>query len=266
VTVETVISTDGTRIACWCSGEGPPLVFLHGAAIDHREFSSLAPWLEPHFSVWAVDRRGRGASGDGPEYAIEREFEDLAAVVDAIGAEVNIVGQSYGATVALGALPLVPNMRRAVLFDPRANVGGDVSSWADELDAMLAAGEHGEILMKIYRAVLPEMADSYRASPEFEPDLSMAHTIPRESRTNDYRPFDPRPYAAVDTPVLFLTGSASAPEFHRTIEAAHAVLPNSKVTVLAGHDHVAIWKAPELVARHIIEFLRDDDQQSRGTP
>jgi pimeloyl-ACP methyl ester carboxylesterase len=74
-------------------------VFLRGAAIDRRELASLAPWLEPHFSVWAVDRRGRGASDDGPDHAIEREFEDLAAVVDAIGAEANVLGQSYGATV-----------------------------------------------------------------------------------------------------------------------------------------------------------------------
>jgi pimeloyl-ACP methyl ester carboxylesterase len=152
-------------------------------------------------------------------------------VVDAIGAEADLLGQSYGATVALGALPLVPRIRRAVLFDPRAYLGGEVTSWADELDAMLAAGEREAMLMKIYRAVLPERADELRAAPEFEQDLRLVPTIPRESRTNDYRPFDPRPYAAVDTPALFLTGSASGPEFHRTIEAAHAVLRNSKVTV-----------------------------------
>src|SRR3954471_7517403 len=86
---------------------------------DHREFSStVARWLEPHFSVWAMDRRGRGASGDGPRYALEREFEDVAAVIDVIGGPVDGVGYSFGATVALGALPLTTNVRRAVLMTP----------------------------------------------------------------------------------------------------------------------------------------------------
>src|SRR5918999_1087397 len=110
VTIEMVRSKDGTPIACWRSGEGPPLVFVHGMAVDHRKFDlTVAPWLQRHFSVWAIDRRGRGASGDSGSYAVEREFEDVAAVVDAIGGPVDVFGMSFGATVALGALPLARN-------------------------------------------------------------------------------------------------------------------------------------------------------------
>jgi pimeloyl-ACP methyl ester carboxylesterase len=86
VTVETVESKDGTRIACKRSGDGPPLVLVPGTGGDHTSLSMLGLFLEPHFSTWTVDRRGRRESGDGPAYAIEREFEDVAAVVDAIGA------------------------------------------------------------------------------------------------------------------------------------------------------------------------------------
>jgi peptide-methionine (S)-S-oxide reductase len=81
----TITSKDGTRIAYSRSGSGPPLVLVHGTTADHTRWARVLPELEPHFTVYAMDRRGRGGSGDAADYAIEREFEDVAAVVDAIG-------------------------------------------------------------------------------------------------------------------------------------------------------------------------------------
>ena len=78
------VSADGTEIAYWSSGEGPPLVLVHGATADHNRWRPLLPYLEPRRTVLAVDRRGRGESGDAPDYHIAREFEDVAAVVDAV--------------------------------------------------------------------------------------------------------------------------------------------------------------------------------------
>jgi pimeloyl-ACP methyl ester carboxylesterase len=85
-TMTRVESRDGTEIAVWTSGHGPPLVLVHGAVADHARWRPLLPHLEPHVTVHAMDRRGRGASGDAPGYAIEREFEDVAAVVRAVAA------------------------------------------------------------------------------------------------------------------------------------------------------------------------------------
>jgi pimeloyl-ACP methyl ester carboxylesterase len=100
---EIVTSKDGTRIACFRSGEGPPLVLVHGTAADHGRWRPVLPAFEERFTVCAVDRRGRGGSGDSDDYAIEREFEDVAAVVDSLGEPVNLLGHSYGALCALEA-------------------------------------------------------------------------------------------------------------------------------------------------------------------
>ncbi|MGH3113477.1 MAG: alpha/beta fold hydrolase, partial [Gaiellaceae bacterium] len=98
-----VSSADGTRIGYQRSGEGPPLVLVHGATGAHWSFRFLVPTLVDRFTVYALDRRGRGESGDRTEYAIEREFEDVAAVVDSLDESASVLGHSYGATVALGA-------------------------------------------------------------------------------------------------------------------------------------------------------------------
>ena len=90
---ETVTSVDDTPIAYWPSGVGPPLVLVHGTAADHIRWTPVLPVFEQHFTVCAVDRRGRGGSGDSGDYAIEREFEDIAAVVDSLGSQ-----RSYWAT------------------------------------------------------------------------------------------------------------------------------------------------------------------------
>ena len=78
----SVTSPDGTPIAVFSSGDGPPLLLVHGATADHTTWRSLGPVLEPRFRLLAIDRRGRGASGDGPAYSIEKEYEDLATVAD----------------------------------------------------------------------------------------------------------------------------------------------------------------------------------------
>src|SRR5438270_592473 len=90
-------------IATTRTGHGPPLVLVHGTTADHTRWAPLLPVLDELFTVHAVDRRGRGASGDDPDHAIEREFEDVAAVVDAIAEPVHLLGHSYGAICALEA-------------------------------------------------------------------------------------------------------------------------------------------------------------------
>src|SRR5690349_18162579 len=99
----TARSKDGTSIAFTRSGSGPPLVLVHGTTADHTRWAPILPELETRFTVHAVDRRGRGGSGDGPRYALDREFDDIAAVVDAIGAPVMLLGHSYGAICSLEA-------------------------------------------------------------------------------------------------------------------------------------------------------------------
>jgi pimeloyl-ACP methyl ester carboxylesterase len=115
----SVASRDGSQIAYWTSGSGPPLVLLHGAPADHTRWRPLLPYLEPYATAHALDRRGGGASGDAPEY-LGREYEDVAAVVDAVAASgqpVDVYGHSHGGIVAFGAAALTTNFRRLVLYE-----------------------------------------------------------------------------------------------------------------------------------------------------
>ena len=115
-TIRRTVSADGTEIGYGSSGEGPPVLLVHGALSDHMRFEALRPHLEPHATVYAMDRRGRGFSGDGPDYDIEREYEDVAAVVDAIALAadrpVRVYGHSSGGIYAYGAASLTAKHRR----------------------------------------------------------------------------------------------------------------------------------------------------------
>jgi alpha-beta hydrolase superfamily lysophospholipase len=98
--MKTVTSADGTLIAYEQGGKGPPLVLVHGTTANRTRWASVRARFEAHFTVTAMDRRGCGDSGDNPDYAIEREFEDVVAVVNALGAPVLLFGHSYGALCA----------------------------------------------------------------------------------------------------------------------------------------------------------------------
>jgi pimeloyl-ACP methyl ester carboxylesterase len=114
-----VTSADGTRIAYERSGSGPPLVLVHGSLNDHGIWAAVAPALAQHFTVYAMDRRGRGESGTSSEPELERQFEDVLAVIDAAGAPVDLIGHSFGAHCALGAAAMAPErVKHLVLYEP----------------------------------------------------------------------------------------------------------------------------------------------------
>ncbi len=114
-----IASPDGTRIAAWRSGAGRPLVLVHGTTADHNRWRPVLKAFESKATVYTFDRRGRGESGDGATYAIEREFEDVAAVVDKAasdsGGPVDLLGHSHGAICSIGGVSRTPNERRLLL-------------------------------------------------------------------------------------------------------------------------------------------------------
>jgi pimeloyl-ACP methyl ester carboxylesterase len=117
VTMHKVTSPDGTRISCHRSGAGQPLVLVAGTGAANPKAWPVFSALEQHFTVYAVDRRGHGSSGDSPTYGIEREFEDIAAVVDSIGEPANLLGHSFGGLCALEAALLTQNIRKLILYE-----------------------------------------------------------------------------------------------------------------------------------------------------
>src|SRR5262249_42607270 len=150
--MEIIRSKDGTPIAAWRSGVGAPLLLVHGTTGDHTGWASVSAALERHFTVWTLDRRGRGASGDAPAYALEREGEDIAAVMDAIGGEVHVLGPSFGGLCALEAALLTPHLGRLILYEPTILSGDPNRPGVSDahLQALLDAGHSEEALLYFF--------------------------------------------------------------------------------------------------------------------
>jgi pimeloyl-ACP methyl ester carboxylesterase len=264
-TPTTVTSRDGTEIGFFTTGHGPPLLLVHGALGDHTRWDVLRPHLEPLFTVHAMDRRGRGASGDHPDYDVAREFEDVAAVIDAVadlsGTSVDVCGSSAGASFAIAAASLTSSIRRLVLFEPptRETMAALPAGLADRLDVLLAAGDREGVLTTAYRELvgLPDASiEHLRAQPEWSNRLAAAHTIVRELRIPPDRFFDAQQAAHVTVPSIVLIGSETPDRFRASSEAVAAALPQARVALLEGQGHGAELLAPELVAGEVLAFLR----------
>jgi pimeloyl-ACP methyl ester carboxylesterase len=254
------VTSDGTHIAYARTGEGPPLVLVHGTAADHTRWAPILPRLEEHFTVYAVDRRGRGKSGDAASYAIEREFEDVAAVVDSIGQPAYVLGHSYGAICSLEAATRTRNIRKLAAYEPP--IPSDLPIYPpgiiERLQAALDAGDKAAVVTTFFREVV-RMPDHelrmLQSLPNWPDRVAAAPTIPRELRAHEAYRFDPARFSGVRVPVLLLLGGDSPPFFAAAIEKAHAAISGSQVVVMPGQQHTAINTAPELFLKHVLEFL-----------
>lgn len=257
--VEHVTSRDGTRIAYRRIGNGPPLVLVHGTTSAHWSFRLLVPALVDRFAVYALDRRGRGESGDRPEHAIEREFEDLAAVVDSIEEPASLFGHSYGATVALGAAPLARNLRKLVLYEPAPGISAVPSEHLEGIEELVARDEPEQAAVLALRSfgLAPEELEQMRASPTWPARVAAAHTIAREVRAEEAYRVDPRRFRDLTAPTLLLLGEESPGWAGEGTERIRALLPDARVAVLRGQGHAAIMTAPGLVADEVGRFLSE---------
>jgi pimeloyl-ACP methyl ester carboxylesterase len=267
-TMTRVASRDGTEIAYWTSGNGPPLVLVHGAPADHTRWSPLLPYLEAHATVHAMDRRGRGASGDAPDYALAREFEDVAAVVDAVAeasrSAVDVYGHSYGGIVAFGAANVTSNIRKLVLYEgwpvPNPEVFALPPGVEEQVDALLARGDHEAIVETVFRAALlmdDEELAGLRALPSWQGRIASAHALPRELRACVEAALDAEQAARISVPTLLMTGEVSPDPSKAAIDAVAAALPDVRTVVLEGQEHVADILGPEVFAEHLFAFLRE---------
>ena len=118
--MEPVKTRDGGDLACWRSGSGPPLLLVHGSISDRTIWDAIRPRLERLYTVYVVNRRGREGSPPLEIVDLEREFRDVAAVVDAIGEPVHLLGHSFGAVCSLGAAVYTDRIRSLMLFEPPA--------------------------------------------------------------------------------------------------------------------------------------------------
>jgi pimeloyl-ACP methyl ester carboxylesterase len=262
--MEIAISTDGTPIAFWRSGTGPTLLLVHGATADHTTTWRLVlEALEANFTVCAMDRRGRGGSGDGASYALAREAEDVAAVVDAIGEPVSLVGHSFGALCGIEAALVTSGIRKLVLYEgvPLRGIDQYPAGLRERLAALVEAGDVEGAYVVLLRDLVnmpPEEIELLRAQGEaWQRRLANAATLPREIRADSEYVFDPVRFSGVTIETLLLVGETSPPREMEHARGVAAALPNASVRVLAGQHHAAMHTAPDLFVREIVEFVRD---------
>lgn len=256
-----VRSPDGTEIAVWVQGEGPAMVMVHGSLQDHSISAALVAHLRAGLTTFAVDRRGFGASGDGVDYAIEREFEDVAAVVNAVAAGVSgpvaVWGHSYGASIAMGGATLTGNISHLVLYEPSLGLAYP-EGWIDTLERVLDEGDDEAAIVLVLRDVLEftnDQIDAMRSGPEWACRVAVAPTVAREARAEEGWAYRPGQFSGVTAQTLLLSGSGSTPAIKQATDAAAGAIVAARIYVLDGHAHIAHRTHPAMVAAVVRGFL-----------
>lgn len=248
-------SKDGTSIAFDRLGQGPPLVLVLGAFNDRRSGAALAAFLAPHFTVLTHDRRGRGDSGDEATYAIERELEDLDAVIREAGGSAAVFGYSSGAVLGLRAAAAALPITRVALYDmPPAQPAEHNAALA----SLIAAGQRGEAVEYFQRRVvgIPDPIVAQLRNAPFRPALeAMAHTLIYETTIMDYGAAMSAFAAKVRQPVLAIAGGASAPVMREVAETLARTLPSARSVTLDGATHDIV---PESLGPVLVPFLSAD--------
>jgi pimeloyl-ACP methyl ester carboxylesterase len=257
--METVISADGTSIAFWREGSGPPLVLAHGGLCDHFAWFFVVPLLARKFTVYTFDRRGRGGSGDTQPYAAAREREDIAALLRAIGEPAHLLGHSAGGILALQAAERERDLRSLILYEPGFVIDGarelPSAEILAQMQSALAAGNREQALRIAMREAVgatdAEIA-ALAGGPGWARLLAVAGAIP-----NDWalwqQTFAAENVRDLRTPTLMLMGSESPLWLRQGTEAILAALPNARLVVFEGQGHSAMITAPQAFAQAVID-------------
>jgi len=264
-----VPSRDGTPIAVFAGGAGPgtPVLLIHGTASDHRTWRVVAPALARGRRVFAMDRRGRGASGDAPRYVVERELEDVAAVADAIsdrvGDTIVVIGHSLGGRLALPASRRSAAIRGVVAYESAplrgdAPEGRDTERLIADLRRDLDRGANDALLARFMtEAVGMPAADleAFRTNPIWPARAATAPTIVREL---DAAAHDPaigfEALAETTVPVLQLVGGASAPWFRDGAAALDGRLADGRLATIEDARHAAHHSHPDAFLAAALNF------------
>jgi pimeloyl-ACP methyl ester carboxylesterase len=245
------------HIACDQVGDGPPVIIVVGAFNTRDTGASLAAALGAQHTVFTYDRRGRGGSGDRAPYAVEREIEDLDAIVQRAGGAAAVLGFSSGAALALAAAAGGVAITKLALFDLPLTVGPR-PGWEDHagaLDALVRAGRRGDAVEYFQREMvgIPEAVIAQLRTAPLRPALeAMAHTLVYEARIlGDGRvPLDVA--RRVRVPTLALAAGLAPPFMRETAEALAREMPDARARVLEGATHDLV---PDVLAPPLLDFF-----------
>src|SRR5579872_5491905 len=288
--METTKSADGTVIAYERTGDGPPLVVAVGAFCDRRTFVP-PPGLTSRFTVYTYDRRGRGDSGDTQPYAVEREVEDLAAVVSAAsgasgsgasgsgasgsgasgsgasgsgasgsgasGSGVFAYGHSSGGALVLRAAAAGVPLAAVASYEAPFAVPGTREVPADpagRIRELVAAGRRDDAVrywMTTVVAAPPQVLQMMEGSPAWPALAALTHTLPYDIALTGDQGV-PAALAAIAVPALVLGGGTSPDWFHRAVRSTADVIPGAKLVMVEGYDHNV---PTEVLAPVLAEFF-----------
>ncbi|OLT19118.1 hydrolase [Actinomadura sp. CNU-125] len=256
--MEEVISRDGTRIAYERSGDGPPVIIVGGAFADRNTGAALAEALAAHFTVVTYDRRGRGASGDTPPYAVEREIEDLEALNEALGGSAALYGNSSGGCLALEVAARNPLPRVAVFEPPyRFDEGPRPDpELRERLERLASEGRRAETVEHFLTAAMnipPQGVEHMRQMPMWPGLEAISHTLPYDAALVGDRSWPADRMAGLKSPALVIASTASAPWLRHTAEKAAEALPAGEHASVDGPPHDA---GPDELEPVLVPFLR----------
>jgi len=279
--MKTVISKDGTTIVFDQLGNGPTVILVNGAlgTRSHAAPDSLADILSKQFTVMDYDRRGRGDSGDNQPYAVQREIEDIEALIDDAGGLAFLFGNSSGAILALEAARALPSkVKKLAMYEPPFIIDDSrpplPKDYVEQLNAATAAGRPGEaveIFMTKALLIPPEFVARMRNAPmsqtfgdetgakppEWADMEKVAHTLAYDGLiVKDFlagKPLPPKRWASFAAPTLVIVGGNSESFFHDGAQALVEDMPNARRLILEGQDHAV---APATLAPILIEFFQ----------
>lgn len=241
--MERVISKDGTTIAYDRFGEGPSVVLVGGAFNDRGTPTELAGRLAEEFAVYSYDRRGRGDSGDTEPYAVQREIEDLDAVIEAAGGTAFVYGLSSGAALALHAtIAGSPIVRLALLEPPFRGKGAppEPPGYREHLTELIAAGRRGdavEYFMTQAVGLPPEAVTQMRMSPAFASLEAMSHTLVYDAVVMGDNTVPAGELSHVTLPMLVLNSTGSPPWLRDAARATAEAISGARHVELTGEFH-----------------------------
>jgi pimeloyl-ACP methyl ester carboxylesterase len=257
--VDSVASKDGTIITYDRMGQGEPVILVSGAMADRQANVPRAEVLRQYFTIFNYDRRGRGASGDTPPYAVEREIEDIDAVIGAAGGSAFLLGSSSGAVLSLKAAASGLAIRKLAIWDaPYILEGSRPRPPADSVKTLIdlvAAGRRGDavefFLTEIVGLPQETVADA-RGQPGWPAQEALAHTLAYDATILDDYSLPTASAARVKMPTLVMAGGADLPWIRESAQALAELIPGAKTHFLDGQGHSV---DPVVLAPVLVEFF-----------
>jgi pimeloyl-ACP methyl ester carboxylesterase len=260
--MRTVISKDGTPIAFDQSGQGPTLILVAGALTTRTAWAPLATRLAPYFSVFAYDRRGRGESGDTSPYAVEREVEDIDALISEAGGSAFVFGHSSGAALALEAtIQLGEKVEKLAMYEAPYDDDHEAkpawSAYIQQLTELLAAGRRGDAmaLWMTFLGTPAEQVEAMRQAPMWPVFEALAPTLAYDHAAimGKDRSVPIARAAQVRVPTLVMNGGASSPFMFETARTLSQAIPHAQHRILEGQGH---GPADDVLAPVLAEFFK----------